>query len=75
VRCWNHEGDDGLLKALNEIIAIREAKCKELEEKIDQLDDELFEQYLELEHFQSKKRNQIQTKIDEDSLWRLINDT
>jgi len=35
------------LKALNEIIAIRIAKCQKLEERIDKLDDELFSQYMD----------------------------
>jgi|TARA_B110001454_G_scaffold163373_1_gene152917 hypothetical protein len=52
------------LKALDDIIEQRMAKCKELEEKIDKLDDDLFEQYLELEFFEEKKRNKIQTRLD-----------
>ena len=52
------------MKALDDIIEQRMAKCKELEEKIDKLDDDLFEQYLELEFFKEKKRNKIQTTFD-----------
>ncbi len=53
------------MKALDEIIAQRKAKCAELERKIDQLDDELYSQYLELEIFEEKKKTLIQTRLDE----------
>jgi hypothetical protein len=52
------------LKALDEIIARRKAKCQEIEDKIDKLDDELFKQYLELEFFENKRRKQVQTTFD-----------
>jgi hypothetical protein len=61
---WNYEGDVRLLKALDEIIARRKAKCQEIEDKIDKLDDELFKQYLELEFFENKRRKQVQTTFD-----------
>ena len=49
---------------LSDFIAIRKAKCESLEKKIDQLDDELYNQYLELEYFENKKKDQIQTRLD-----------
>ena len=52
------------MKALNEIITARKAKCQELENKIEKLDDELYQQYLELEFFEEKKKSQIQTRLD-----------
>jgi len=61
---WKYERSFRLLKALDDIIEQRMVKCKELEEKIDKLDDDLFEQYLELEFFEEKKRNKIQTRLD-----------
>ena len=61
---WKHEGGFGLLTPLDEIITRRKAKCAELEYKIDQLDDELYNQYLELEFFEQKKRSQIQTTFE-----------
>jgi len=61
---WKYERSFRLLKALDDIIEQRMAKCKELEEKIDKLDDDLFEQYLELEFFEEKKRSKIQTRLD-----------
>jgi hypothetical protein len=59
-----HEGDAGLLNALDEIIARRKARCEDIENKIDKLDDELFKEYLELEFFENKKRKQVQTTFD-----------
>ncbi len=61
---WKYERSFRLLKALDDIIEQRMVKCKELEEKIDKLDDDLFEQYLELEFFEEKKRSKIQTRLD-----------
>lgn len=61
---WNYEGDVRLLKALDEIIARRKAKCEDIENKIDKLDDELFKEYLELEFFENKRRKQVQTTFD-----------
>lgn len=61
---WKHEGGFGLLTALDEIITRRKAKCAELEWKIDKLDDELYNQYMELEYFEEKKKLQIQTTFD-----------
>ena len=61
---WKHEGGFGLLTALDEIINRRKAKCAELEWKIDKLDDELYNQYMELEYFEEKKKLQIQTTFD-----------
>ena len=52
------------LKAINEIIAARKAKCVDLEERMDQLDDELYAQYMELEYFEGLKREQIQTRLE-----------
>ena len=52
------------MKAINEIIAARKAKCVDLEERIDQLDDELYAQYMELEYFEGLKREQIQTRLE-----------
>jgi hypothetical protein len=52
------------LTPLDEIITQRKAKCVELEWKIDQLDDELYNQYIELEYFEEKKQSQIQTTFD-----------
>lgn len=44
------------MKVYDGIIAVRTAKCKEIEEKIDRLDDELFSQYMELEYFENKRK-------------------
>ena len=52
------------MTALDEIINRRKAKCAELEWKIDKLDDELYNQYMELEYFEEKKKLQIQTTFD-----------
>ena len=52
------------LKVLNEIITARKAKCEEIEERMDQLDDELYAQYMELEYFEGLKREQIQTRLE-----------
>jgi len=52
------------LTPLDEIINRRKAKCADLEWKIDKLDDELYDQYMELEYFEEKKRSQIQTTFD-----------
>ena len=52
------------MTALDEIIARRKARCEELEDKIDKLDDDLFNQYLELEFFEDKKRKRVQTTFD-----------
>ena len=49
---------------LDEIINRRKAKCAELEYKIDLLDDELYDQYRELEFFEQKKRSQVQTTFE-----------
>ena len=56
MRSWFNEGDVRLLNALDEIIARRKARCDDIENKIDKLDDELFKEYLELEFFENKKR-------------------
>ena len=61
---WIYERSFGLLTPLDEIINRRKAKCAELEYKIDQLDDELYNQYLELEFFEQKKRSQVQTTFE-----------
>lgn len=61
---WFNEGDAGLLNALDEIITRRKARCEDIENKIDKLDDELFKEYLELEFFENKKRKQVQTTFD-----------
>ena len=61
---WFNEGDVRLLNALDEIIARRKARCEDIENKIDKLDDELFKEYLELEFFENKKRKQVQTTFD-----------
>ena len=61
---WIYERSFGLLTALDEIIARRKARCEELEDKIDKLDDDLFNQYLELEFFEDKKRKRVQTTFD-----------
>ena len=64
MRSWFNEGDVRLLNALDEIIARRKARCEDIENKIDKLDDELFKEYLELEFFENKKRKQVQTTFD-----------
>ena len=61
---WIYEGGFGLLTPLDEIITRRKAKIAGLEWKIDQLDDELYNQYMELEYFEEKKKLQIQTTFD-----------
>lgn len=61
---WFNEGDVRLLNALDEIITRRKARCEDIENKIDKLDDELFKEYLELEFFENKKRKQVQTTFD-----------
>ena len=58
------KGALGLLNALDEIITRRKARCEDIENKIDKLDDELFKEYLELEFFENKKRKQVQTTFD-----------
>ena len=49
------------MNALDEIIARRKARCEDIENKIDKLDDELFKEYLELEFFENKKSMQVLT--------------
>ena len=61
---WFNERSFRLLTALDEIINRRKAKCADLEYKIDRLDDELYNQYMELEYFEEKKRLQVQTTFD-----------
>jgi hypothetical protein len=61
---WKHERSFRLLNALDEIITRRKARCEDIENKIDKLDDELFKEYLELEFFENKKRKQVQTTFD-----------
>jgi hypothetical protein len=61
---WNIKRSFGLLNALDEIITRRKARCEDIENKIDKLDDELFKEYLELEFFENKKRKQVQTTFD-----------
>ena len=61
---WKHERSFRLLNALDEIITRRKARCEDIENKIDKLDEKLFKEYLELEFFENKKRKQVQTTFD-----------